>query len=462
MLLTITYTGSPATDLGYLLHKNPARPQTVELSYGLAHVFYPECTLERCTAALLLDMDPIDLARGKRGSSGEGGLFDYVNDRPYVASSFLSAAISRVFGTALGGRCAKKPELAQKKLALKACITTLPCKGGEDVIRRLFEPLGYEVSVAGRPLDGQFPQWGQSRYYQVILQGEVRLSELLNHLYVLIPAMDAEKHYWVGEEEIEKLLAHGEGWLAQHPEKPLITRRYLEHRRALVNAALARLTEDEPSAGDEPEERPKQERELNLNSQRLHTVLAALKNANARSVIDLGCGGGNLLALLMKDRFFERIAGTDVSFAALSRAKEKLALDRLPENQRGRISLFQASLTYKDKRFSGYDAAAVVEVVEHMDAGRLTAFERVLFGHAQPGTVILTTPNREYNILYEGMKEGALRHPDHRFEWTRAEYKAWAEEIARRYGYTVRLEQIGDIHPQWGAPTQMGVFTKCK
>ena len=462
MLLTITYTGNPATDLGYLLHKNPARPQTVELSYGLAHVFYPECTLERCTAALLLDIDPIDLARGKQGSTGEGGLFDYVNDRPYVASSFFSAAISRVFGTALGGRCAKKPELAKKKLPLEAVITSLPCKGGESVIRRLFEPLGYEVSVAGRLLDEQFPSWGESHYYHVTLKGEVCLSELLNHLYVLIPAMDAQKHYWVGTEEIDKLLAHGEGWLAQHPEKQLITGRYLEHRRSLVNAALARLTQEEADSGDEPEEEPAPERELNLNSQRLYTVVAAMKNANARSVIDLGCGGGNLLTLLLKDRFFERIAGTDVSFAALSRAKEKLALDRLPDNQRARISLFQASLTYKDKRFSGYDAAAVVEVIEHLDEGRLAAFEKVLFGHAQSDTVILTTPNREYNVLYEGMKEGALRHPDHRFEWTRAAFEAWAQDIAARYGYTVRLEQIGQTHPQWGAPTQMGVFTKCK
>ncbi len=460
MLLTITYTGHPATDLGYLLHKNPARPQTVELNHGLAHVFYPEATEERCTAALLLDIDPLDLARGKEGSQGEGGLFDYVNDRPYVASSFLSVAISRVFGTALGGRCAKKPELVEKKLALEARVTMLPC-GNADLVRRFFEPLGYEVTAEGKQLDDKFPQWGQSRYYNVTLMGEVRLSELLNHLYVLIPALDAEKHYWIGTDEIEKLLAHGEGWLASHPDKALIANRYLGRRKPLVNVALARLIEEEPEPEEEQEPKEKPEKELNLNRQRLGTVLAALKSAGARSVIDIGCGEGNLLMLLEKDRFFERIAGADVSFTVLERASERLRLDRVPENQKGRLTLFQASLTYRDKRFSGYDAAAVVEVIEHMDAGRLAAFERVLFQYAQPGTVVLTTPNREYNALYEGMKEGALRHRDHRFEWTRAEFEAWAREVAARHGYSVRFESVGDVDPERGAPTQMGVFTLC-
>ncbi len=460
MLLTITYEGQQATDLGYLLHKNPARPQTVELSHGLAHIFYPEATERRCTAALLLDMDPIDLARGKQEGHGEGGLFDYVNDRPYVASSFLSVAISRVFGTAMGGRCAKRPELAQSKLNLTARVNALPASGGEDAVRRLFQPLGYEVSAQGRLLDQRFTQWGMSRYYDVTLRGQVRLCDLLNHLYVLIPALDAQKHYWVGRDEMEKLLAHGQGWLGAHPEKALITSRYLGRRKSLVSAALERLTDEQPEDDGAAQPEPT-EQALNLNRQRLGTVLSALKSANARSVIDIGCGEGNLLTLLAKDRFFERVAGADVSITALERASERLRLDRLPESQQGRVSLFQASLTYRDKRFEGYDAAAVIEVIEHLDESRLAALERVLFRYAQPDVVVLTTPNREYNILYEGMKEGALRHRDHRFEWTRAQFDAWARQAADRYGYSVRLEPVGEPHPERGAPTQMGVFKRC-
>ncbi|WP_265445548.1 3' terminal RNA ribose 2'-O-methyltransferase Hen1 [Acetivibrio straminisolvens] len=464
MILSITYTQPPATDLGYLLHKNPSRPQTFTLNHGKAHIFYPEATEERCTVALLLDIDPIDLARGKKGSSGDGGLFDYVNDRPYVASSFLSVAISRVFGTAMSGKSKEKPELAEMELPLQAKIMMLPCKGGEEIIYRLFEPLGYKVSVEGYMLDEKFPEWGKSKYYTVSLEGKVRLRDLLNHIYVLIPVLDSEKHYWVGEDEIDKLLSHGDRWLINHPEKGLITGRYLIRKKRLVNEAFKRLLEASDVADDEDEENePSQndqtERKLNLNQQRLGTVVAVLKSVNAKRVIDIGCGEGNLLSLLMKDKTFEQITGVDVSYSVLERAKDKLKIDRLPEMQRKRINLFQGSLVYRDKRFSGYDAATVIEVIEHLDENRLKAFEKVLFKFARPQTVIVSTPNKEYNLHYQNLFEGDLRHRDHRFEWTRKEFETWAVKVAESYGYNVRFLQIGEVDDEFGSPTQMGVFT---
>src|SRR5436190_17920500 len=148
MLLTITNTKPPATDLGYLLHKNPSRVQSFELSFGKAHVFYPEATENRCVAALLLDVDPVGLVRSRRGPAGEGGLLDqYVNDRPYVASSFMSVAIAQVFGSALSGRSKDRPELVETPLPLEARLSVLPCRGGEGFLRRLFEPLGYDVTA---------------------------------------------------------------------------------------------------------------------------------------------------------------------------------------------------------------------------------------------------------------------------------------------------------------------------
>src|SRR5437016_8007840 len=144
MFLTVTTTGSassPATDLGFLLHKNPARIQSFDLSFGRAHVFYPEADAERCTAALLLDVDPIGLVR----RAGEAALAQYVSDRPYVASSFLSVAIGQVYGSALAGRSRERPELAERSLPLQARLAVLPCRGGEALLRRLFEPLGYAV-----------------------------------------------------------------------------------------------------------------------------------------------------------------------------------------------------------------------------------------------------------------------------------------------------------------------------
>jgi 3' terminal RNA ribose 2'-O-methyltransferase Hen1 len=192
----------------------------------------------------------------------------------------------------------------------------------------------------------------------------------------------------------------------------------------------------------------------------LGTVLAALKNSGAKRVVDLGCGEGKLLRVLLKERQFERIIGMDVSHRALEIAKDRLNLDRLPGMQRERIQLMHGSLMYRDKRLAGFDAAAVVEVVEHLDPPRLAAFERVLFECARPTTVVLTTPNVEYNVKWENLPTGKLRHKDHRFEWTRAQFQAWAQDICRRFGYGARFIPVGPEDASVGAPTQMGVLER--
>lgn len=467
MLLTISTTHQPATDLGYLLAKNPARVQSFALAFGQAHVFYPEASDERCTVALLLDVDPVGLVRG-RGAGGEGLLDQYVNDRPYVASSFLSVAIAEVFGTALNGRSRERPELAETAIPLEAKIAVLPVRGEPALLERLLAPLGYTVEAEGYPLDSRFPEWGQSRYLSVTLRGTRRLSELLTHLYVLIPVLDAEKHYYFGADEIEKLLHRGEGWLNAHPERELIAGRYLK-RRPLVRQAMARLIAEEvpeeaqeegedavPPVGDMPE--PETRQRLNLHEQRLGAALAALKQSGAARVLDLGCGEGRLLTLLAREPQFTAILGVDVAYRSLERARERL--ERLPPLQQRRVTLIQGSLTYRDERLSGYDAAAVIEVIEHLDPARLATFERVLFEHARPAAVVLTTPNAEYNIRFAALAAGTFRHADHRFEWSRAEFAAWTDRVAATYGYTVRLLPIGPEDLDIGAPSQMAIFQR--
>jgi 3' terminal RNA ribose 2'-O-methyltransferase Hen1 len=462
MLLTITTTHQPATDLGYLLSKNPARVQSFEQSFGVAHVFYPEATPDRCTAALLLEIDPVGLVRNRRGPAGEGrSLEHYVNDRPYVASSFLSVVIADVFSSAMSGRSKERPELADAAIQLKATLSVLPCRGGEDFLRRLFEPLGYRVTAKNYPLDDKFAEWGDSQYFTVTLEGSLRLHQLLTHLYVLIPVLDNDKHYWVGDDEVAKLLRHGEGWLSTHPERDTIAARYLKHRRSLINDALAQLVDAEDPLTEETQEcyaqeEAKVEERISLNEQRLGSVLAALKNSGSRRVLDLGCGEGKLLQVLLKERQFEEIVGMDVSYRALEIAKARLNLDRLTETQRRRIQLLHGSLMYRDKRLAGFDAAAVVEVIEHLDPPRLAAFERVLFECARPTTVVLTTPNVEYNVKWETLPADKLRHKDHRFEWTRAEFQSWAEGICLRFHYSVRFLPVGPEDAAVGAPTQMG------
>jgi 3' terminal RNA ribose 2'-O-methyltransferase Hen1 len=465
MLLTITTTYQPATDLGYLLHKNPGRAQCFELSFGRAHVLYPEASVERCTAALLLEVDPVGLVRNRRGPGGEGfSLEQYVNDRPYVASSLMSVAIAQVFGSALSGASKERPELAKTAIPLWARMSVVPCRGGEEFLRVLFEPLGYVVTATRHVLDEHFPEWGEGPYYTVELSQTVTLKELLAHLYVLIPVLDNDKHYWIGEDEVEKLLRHGEDWLAAHPAREQIARRYLKHRRYLADQALARLMASDPAEAEEAQERQageeeEIERKISLNEQRLGTVLSVLRTAGAKRVLDLGCSYGNLLRRLLDDKQFERIVGLDVSHRSLGIAAERLHLDRLPERQRQRIELLHGSLTYRDQRIAGFDAAAVVEVIEHLDEARLAAFERVVFEFARPGTVVVTTPNVEYNVRFETLPAGQYRHRDHRFEWTREQFQTWATGVAARFGYRVRFLPVGAEDSVVGPATQMAVFT---
>jgi 3' terminal RNA ribose 2'-O-methyltransferase Hen1 len=464
MLLTISTTHRPATDLGYLLHKHPDRCQTFDLSFGKAHVFYPEANAERCVACLLLDVDPVGLVRGK--AKWKNGLLDqYVNDRPFVASSLMSVAISHVFGSALSGRSKERAELVDTEIPLTARIDVLPVRGGEGLLQRMFEPLGYAVEATRHPLDEKFPEWGESPYFSVRLEQSTTVARLLRHLYVLIPVFDGKKHYYIGPDEVEKLLAKGESWLSDHPERSTITRRYLIKRQSLIRQALARLVEEEAVDSDDEAENDREasqstQRELSLNDQRLGAVLAAIRSSGAKRVADLGCGEGKLLRELLADKQFTEILGMDVSIRCLEIAHRRLKLDRLPERQRARIRLIHGALTYRDERLANFDAAAIVEVIEHLDPARLKAFERVVFEHARPRTVVLTTPNREYNVMWESLPAGELRHADHRFEWTRAEFQAWAGGIADRFGYSVRYLPVGPEEADVGAPSQMAVFTR--
>jgi 3' terminal RNA ribose 2'-O-methyltransferase Hen1 len=463
VLLTITTTQAPATDLGYLLHKHPGRLQTFATAAGAAHVFYPEATAERCTAALLLEVDPIALVRGPAGSKAkpsDGELAQYVNDRPYAASSMLAVALKEAFRTALTGRCDARPELANSRIPLTLRVPALRCKGGPELARTVFEPLGWTVEARSEPLQPE--EWGVSPYLDLRLTGQVRLADALNHLYVLLPVLDDAKHYWVSTDEVDKLIRAGGDWLAGHPHKQLITTRYLSHRRALTRSALARLAEaddTEPEALDNAVSEEDETRQP-LAIQRREAVLAILREQGSKQVGDFGCGSGVLTRALLGEKHIERVVAVDVSVRALQLAARDLNLDRMPDRQRERLRIFQSALTYRDDRLAGLDAAVLMEVIEHVDPERLPALERTVFGLAAPATVVVTTPNAEYNPHFAGLPEGAMRHRDHRFEWTRAQFRGWASHTANAYGYQVSFRPVGPEHPDAGPPTQLALFRK--
>lgn len=464
MLLTVTTTHTPATDLGYLLHKHPDRVQEFTQSFGTATVFYPEASEERCTVALMLTVDPVRLARSRARNAPDFSLAQYVNDRSYAASSLLGVAMADVFSTARSGRCHARQELADSAIPLQIVIPVLPCRGGAGIAHRVFEPLGWVVDAEPIALDDAFADWGDSRYVRLRLTGVVRLADALSQLHVLLPVLDESKHYWQGPDEVDKLLRSGEGWLANHPDRDLITRRYLARTGALTRVALARLAElgDEVDAAVEPAEdeetlQPEAER-IPLHAQRHEAVHEVLLELGARSVIDLGCGSGQLLELLVKTPSFTRVVGSDVSTRSLQHAARRLHVDRMSERQAARVALFQGALTYEDERYAGFDAAVLMEVIEHIDLPRLEALEHVVLGAAKPTSVIVTTPNVDYNVRYEGLV--GVRHPDHRFDWTREQFGEWSDRVARTHGYAVERRGIGDPDESLGAPTQMAVFTR--
>jgi SAM-dependent methyltransferase len=499
VLLTISTTREPATDLGFLLHKHPDRWQSFATSTGTAHVFYPQASAERCTAALLLEVDPIALVRGNKHNE----LTQYVNDRPYAASSMLAVALKEAFRTALTGRCDAKPELAAAAIPLEIRVPALRCRGGAglaganplgsaagDLARAVFEPLGWSVEAVPVPLDP--PEWGDSPYLDLRLSGTLRLADALNHLYVLLPALDDAKHYWVSTEEVDKLVRAGGEWLARHPQRALITRRYLAHRRALTQSALARLAEADEVAAEELDnavdedaeaegpgqcdteaegpgqcdaeaEGPGQcdtEKPAPLAVQRREAVLEVLHEAGARTVADLGCGDGQLTSALISAKGIDLVVATDVSVRALQLTARRVGLDRMPDGKKERLRIFQSALTYRDDRLAGLDAAVLMEVIEHIDAPRLAALERAVFGFAAPGTVVVTTPNAEYNVHFEFLPPGTMRHRDHRFEWTRAQFQDWARRVAADYGYRADFRGVGPEQPGTGSPTQVAVFNK--
>ncbi|MFT4082024.1 MAG: 3' terminal RNA ribose 2'-O-methyltransferase Hen1 [Nocardioides sp.] len=488
-----------ATDLGYLLHKHPDRVQRFEQSFGTATVFYPEASAERCTVALLLEVDPIRLARTRRPSSPDFSLGQYVNDRPYAASSLLGAAMADVFGTARAGRCRSRQELADSAIELEIELPVLPCRGGAALAVRLFAPLGWLVDAQPIPLDeavrltagagdgagdGDGDGDGDdgrrsSRYVRLRLSGRARLADALNQLYVLLPVLDESKHYWQGPDEVDKLLRSGEGWLGTHPERELVAGRYLQRRDELTRVALARLVEADGSTDGSTEEIAAETGQdsiedtgtsgedpgtvaaprVALAELRRRAVLDVLTELGATSVIDLGCGSGQLLRSLAPVSALTRLAGCDVSTRALRAAARRLRLDEeASERRTDRMSLFQAALTYQDERFAGYDAAVLMEVIEHVDAERLGALERVVFGAARPTAVLVTTPNSDYNVVYQGLE--GMRHHDHRFEFSRAEFARWTQRVAATYGYRVAVRGIGEPDERFGTPTQMAVFTR--
>ena len=469
MLLTITCKGEHASELSFLLHKNPYKVQEFNVIMGKAYVFYPKVSDIETTVALLADLNPIDLVKGKEGVKQDSyyTLFDYINDRPYSINSFTSSIISKVFNTACAGKCEHLPELVKTELDLSCTLYALPVKGRLDMINKIFEPLGYEVSYEEKILDSEFEEFGKSSYVDLTIHNEhITLYNLLNQIRILIPVFDKEKHYYVDEKEVDKLIRLSIDWLKDHPEKNRIVGRYFSKDKKLAVKALEALKIDEIKNDDIEEDNTTSEKtiekKVRLNDQRLETVKKTIIENNCKTVLDYGCGEGNLESILANESSISQITFTDISFNALKNTKFRIRSKMKNEDYDNKFSSFQSSLLYRDERCRNFDCICLIEVIEHIELNRLDTIVENIFGYYKSKIIIITTPNREYNIKYEFLEEDKLRHPDHRFEFTRDEFYKFVNNIVDndRYPYNAIIESIGEIDDTVGSPTMMAVFYK--
>ena len=254
MFLSLATTAPRADELGFLLQKHPGRAFERELSVGTARVFYPEATATRCEVCLLLEADPVKLARESHRSGPGGG---YAAAKPYLAGSLLAVALGRCFNTILAGRCKEKADRLAERWPVTVTVPALPCRGGADAVRAAFEPLGYACEVRTPPLDPAEPAWGEAATHQVTLAGEQPIPAVLNHLAVLLPALEGDRHHFVSAEEVDKLVRRGGDWLAGHPLRDRLVGFSLKRKPSLVAEALAQLDAlVEPSEEDDAEDAP--------------------------------------------------------------------------------------------------------------------------------------------------------------------------------------------------------------
>lgn len=462
MLINITVTGENAKALSYILWKNPDHIFDREFSSGHVVVFFSEYSNQKATASLLVLVDSVGMVRSEWGRISSS----YVDHRPYAASSIASVALKEAYSSAFAGKSetAEIDAVIKQKLPVEIELSSVWVKGGVQSIHDFFEPLGYAVNAEKLLYESKWLK-SDSCVFNVTLTGMQTILDLLRHLYVLLPALDNKKHYFVNENEIVKLLSHGEGWLETHPYKERIVSRYLIHRHNLIEEALEQLaeevqdeeTEENAAGAEEAMERP-----IRLQEERLQTALAVMRTLDPAplKIGDIGCGSGDFIRLIENDRAFSEVIGMDVSSKVLQIAEKRLHLDRRNAWQSPKISLIHGSLAYKDSRLKGLDAVLMFEVIEHIDAIKLPVVEYNIFEFLTPGYVMVSTPNKEYNQLFPSLEKNALRHRDHRFEWTRDEFRQWAGAVTAKYPYEVDFFQVGPRDDNLGAPTQMAVFRK--
>lgn len=497
MQLAIKATGEGAKMLSFLLSKNPQNLYDRSEKGYRVRLTYTVFTDTEVEAVLIVTPDPVELVKN---SPDVYDITQYINDREFVTSSLFCSYARSALGTALNGRPKEEySEWVNHAFNLTISFGPVASDLPDAVINDLFEYLGYEVTIERGQADYRFQLKERSSARFISISGLSTVQAALKQLFVLIPVLDNYKHYYLSEQEIDKLQRYGEGWLDRHPLRELIIKRSLRFQDLIDQAALIygdkrweqpaegynvwkpavgreeiaktaeikgieELEELEELDGIDEAERLDGEsaREsapfVSLNEQRYQAIVKIVENIPAKqTLVDFGAGEGKLSVRLGFIPGVKEILAVEPTERAQLRAIERFDKAARREAFVKPIPVW-GSLFYYDERLRCKDVMILCEVIEHIDEYRLPGTMECLFKEYQPKTLIVTTPNAEYNAFYQMPEK--MRHKDHRFEWTRQEFSEWCNGWANLYPYEVQIEGIGDQTEEYGQPTQTAIFTR--
>lgn len=444
MQLSLNVKGNGAEAVSYLLAKNPNNLYERDEKGFKVRSVYSVFTKEEVKYLIYVKPDPIDLVRS---SPQVYDISHYINDREFAVSSLFVSAIRKALGTALNGK--PQEEYVQwvehrfdMEVAFGPIATDLP----DGELAELFKPIGYNVEIkrAASTLRSK------SSALFITLTGKQTIQNLLKHLFILIPVIDNYKHYFIDEREIEKVDRYGEGWLDAHPLKQFIVKRALRFQNLIRQSKFY----DRERHNQENRETKK----IRLNELRYEKIVDFIRTIPKRdTVVDLGAGEGKLSVKLGYLDGVKEILSVEPSnksrVRAIQRFEEAEGTDgfTLPTSLAG-------SLFYFDDRLVNKDIMVLCEVIEHIDEYRIPKMMEAIFRSYQPRVLIVTTPNQEYNVIYD--MDETMRHHDHRFEWTRDDFQENCEQWIKESPYYIQFEGIGEEHPEYGTPTQMAIFRR--
>lgn len=482
MYLTIKATGEHASMISHLLAKNPHNLYDRTEKGARVRLVYTSFQPQDTEAMLFVTPDPIELVKG---TPDHYDITQYINDRELAVSSLFCSYIRPALGTALNGKPkADYIDWVDYRFTLQMTFGPVASDLPDHVIESLFQPLGYEVQIERGEIDYSFDLKNRSTVRHIQISGQQTLQQMLRQLYILIPVLDNYKHYYINEDEIERLRRYGEGWLSTHPQHDLMIKRSLRFaplvkeyeqqvaKESSIDALSTEISTNSIQSNKEQAQSTEQQLErintietetetpvVRLNELRYRAIVEQVSLLPQRKqVIDFGAGEGKLSVRLGQIEGVEQVWAVEPSMQSQLRAIDRFAkLEGRTDDVIPVITI--GSLFYRDERWVDQDVIILCEVIEHINEVRLPQVIHTLFTDYRPQTLIMTTPNREYNEVYQ-MDADEIRHTDHRFEWTRAELEQYCTQWIQNRPYTFTISGIGDKHEQHGQPTQMVVFRR--